>query len=103
MVRVTFGGRALAGFTYDGPDQQVKLYFPRPGQTAPVLPEPGTDGDPMRWYGAFQAIPEDERPWMRSYTVRAHDPASGTIDIDFVLHEGRGRARDPVGAVGEVR
>ncbi|MEV8416578.1 siderophore-interacting protein [Streptomyces niveus] len=90
MVRVTFGGPALADFTYDGPDQQVKLYFPRPGQTAPVLPEPGTDGDPMRWYGAFQAIPEDERPWTRSYTVRAHDPASGTIDIDFVLHEGEG-------------
>ncbi|MFE4492112.1 siderophore-interacting protein [Streptomyces niveus] len=90
MVRVTFGGPALADFTYDGPDQQVKLYFPRPGQTAPVLPEPGTDGDPMRWYGAFQAIPEDERPWARSYTVRAHDPASGTIDIDFVLHEGQG-------------
>lgn len=86
MVRVTFGGPALADFTYDAPDQQVKLYFPRPGQTAPVLPEPGADGDVMHWYGAFQAIPADVRPWMRSYTIRAHDPARGTVDIDFVLH-----------------
>lgn len=90
MVRVTFGGRALADFAYDAPDQQVKLYFPRPGQSAPVLPEPGADGDVMRWYGAFQAIPEGERPWARSYTIRAHDPARGTVDIDFVLHAGAG-------------
>lgn len=90
MVRVTFGGAAPADFSCDDPDQQVKLYFPRPGQTAPVLPEPGADGDVMRWYGAFQAIPEDERPWARSYTIRAQDPARGTVDIDFVLHEGDG-------------
>ncbi|WP_405679227.1 siderophore-interacting protein [Streptomyces sp. NBC_01511] len=88
MVRVTFGGPALADFSYDAPDQQVKLYFPKPGQTAPRLPAPGADGDVMRWYGAFQAIPEDERPWMRGYTIRAYDPARGTIDIDFVLHDG---------------
>ncbi|ORT56789.1 siderophore-interacting protein [Streptomyces sp. CB03238] len=89
MVRVTFGGEALAGFALAGPDQQVKLYFPKPGRATPVLPEPdGADGDVMRWYAAYSAIPEDERPWMRSYTVRAHDPRRGTIDIDFVLHDG---------------
>ncbi|MET4924766.1 siderophore-interacting protein [Streptomyces sp. PSRA5] len=89
MVRVTFAGPAPADLPYDdAPDQQVKLYFPRPGQSAPLLPEPGADGDVMRWYGAFQAIPEDERPWARSYTIRAQDPARGTLDIDFVLHEG---------------
>ncbi|MFF3753165.1 siderophore-interacting protein [Streptomyces sp. NPDC002018] len=98
MVRVTFGGSSLSDFTLDGPDQQVKLYFPRPGQTAPRLPAVGTDGDVMRWYGAFQAIPERERPWMRSYSVRAHDPGRGTIDIDFVLH-GDG----PPGPDGDAR
>ncbi|MFE2944172.1 siderophore-interacting protein [Streptomyces sp. NPDC059255] len=94
MTRVTFGGPGLAGFSLAGPDQQVKLYFPRPGQRVPRLPEPGTDGDVMRWYGAFQAIPEEERPWARSYTVRAHDPLRATIDIDFVLH---GREDDGAG------
>ncbi|MFF2190340.1 siderophore-interacting protein [Streptomyces sp. NPDC058155] len=92
MVRVTLGGPELADFSYEAPDQQVKLYFPKPGQIAPRLPETGADGDVMRWYGAFQAIPEDERPWTRSYTIRAHDPERGTVDIDFVLHDGAGVA-----------
>ncbi len=86
LVRVTFGGPGLAGFRLDAPDQQVKLYFPRHGRRAPRLPEAPADGDLMGWYQAFRTIPEDERPWMRSYTVRAHHPGTGTIDIDFVLH-----------------
>ncbi|MFI9117192.1 siderophore-interacting protein [Streptomyces venezuelae] len=88
MRRVTLGGDALAGFSLGGPDQQVKLFFPRPGQAEPVLPVPGADGDVMRWYAAYSALPEAVRPWMRSYTLRAHDPAAGTVDIDFHLHGG---------------
>ncbi|MET9480670.1 siderophore-interacting protein [Streptomyces sp. NPDC006638] len=89
MVRVTFGGPDLGDFALAGPDQQVKLYFPRAGQRVPRLPASGAAGpeqDVMRWYGAFQAIPEAERPWARSYTIRSHDPALGTICVDFVLH-----------------
>ena len=88
MARVTFGGDELAGLTLDGPDQQVKLYFPRPGQAVPRLPEP--DDDTMRWYAAYTAIPEPERPWMRSYTIRAHD--QDTVTVDFVLHGDAGPA-----------
>lgn len=90
MVRVTFTGDDLAGAALSGPDRQVKLYFPRPGRQRPVLPSP--DGDVMSWYEAYNAIPEDERPWMRSFTVRGHDPAHGTLDIDFVVHGGSGPA-----------
>ena len=93
MVRVTFGDPASAALVGDAPDQQVKLYFPRPGQRVPRLPETGTDGDVMRWYGAFQEIPEEERPWTRSYTVRGHDPARGTVDVDFLLHDGAAPGR----------
>ncbi|MEV5410111.1 siderophore-interacting protein [Thermopolyspora sp. NPDC052614] len=92
LRRVTFGGDDLADFSAAGPDQQVKLYFPTPGQARPRLPEPGDDGDIMRWYEAYNAIPEPERPWMRSYTLRAHDPLRRTIDIDFVLHDDAGPA-----------
>ncbi|MET7617818.1 siderophore-interacting protein [Streptomyces sp. NPDC005408] len=93
MVRITFGGPDLADFVLDGPDQQVKLYFPRPGRNAPLLPAvQEADGDVMRWYEAYSAIPEGERPWMRSYTVRGHDPARATIDVDFVLHDDAGPA-----------
>ncbi|MFD9219039.1 siderophore-interacting protein [Streptomyces sp. NPDC060064] len=93
MARITFGGPDLEGFALDAPDQQVKLYFPRPGRSGPRLPGPKDgDGDVMRWYEAYHAIPEDERPWMRSYTIRAHHPGHTTIDIDFVLHDDAGPA-----------
>jgi NADPH-dependent ferric siderophore reductase len=88
-VRVTFGGDDLSGLRLAGPDQQVKLYFPRPAdRPEPVLPPPDPDGDVMRWYAAYGAIPEAERPWMRSYTLRAHDPLAATVTIDFFAHEG---------------
>ncbi|MFC7306571.1 siderophore-interacting protein [Streptomyces monticola] len=95
MARITFGGADLADFRIAGPDQQVKLYFPKPGQARPRLPERGGDGtgdtdgahgDLIRWYEAYTALPEAERPWMRSYTVRAHHPQEAAVDIDFVLH-----------------
>ncbi|MEV7970892.1 siderophore-interacting protein [Sphaerisporangium sp. NPDC088356] len=90
MARVTFDAGDLAGSIGGEPDQQVKLYFPKPGQAVPRLPEPG--GDFMRWYEAFNAIPEDERPWMRSFTIRAVDRERKTVDIDFVLHGDAGPA-----------
>ncbi|MFH9725193.1 siderophore-interacting protein [Streptomyces sp. NPDC017254] len=86
MRRITLGGPGLGGFVLAGADQQVKLFFPRSGQTEPVLPAPGPDGDVMRWYAAYSALSEAERPWMRSYTFRAYDPAGATVDVDFFLH-----------------
>ncbi len=89
--RITFAGEDLAAYRNDEPDQQVKLYFPKPGQLVPILPKPHDD-DVMRWYEAYTAIPEDERPWMRGFTIRGHDPERATIDIDFVLHDDPGPA-----------
>ena len=112
MVRVTFDGPGLAGFVPVAPDQQVRLCFPRPGQVVPRLPEPRADGDPARWYHAYLAMPEDERPWMRTYTIRSHDPVRRTVDIDFVLHGDAGPASrwamavepgDVLGMVGPTR
>lgn len=91
MARVSFGGDDLADFRILEPDQQVKLYFPKPGQAAPRMPATA-DTDFMSWYQAYNAIPEPDRPWMRSYTVRAHDPRRGVIDVDFVLHHDAGPA-----------
>jgi NADPH-dependent ferric siderophore reductase len=93
MQRVTFGGPDLARFTPVGPDQHVKLFFPRrPGGRIdiPAMPD---DGDVGRWYGAYLQMPDGDRPWMRSYTIRAHDPGRAEIDVDFVLHgDGGGHA-----------
>ncbi|MER8044664.1 siderophore-interacting protein [Streptomyces sp. NPDC094032] len=95
MVRVTLGDPSLAEVSLAGPDRQVKLYFPRLGQPEPVLPAPDPDGDVMRWYAAYSAIPEERRPWMRSYTLRSHDPAAATVDVDFLLHGGDGGGDGP--------
>ncbi|NYI04545.1 siderophore-interacting protein [Allostreptomyces psammosilenae] len=92
MARVTFTGDGLADPGPHEPDQQVKLYFPRPGQSVPRLPDPAREGDLVRWYQAYQAIPEPERPWMRSYTIRARRPQQGAVDVDFVLHDDAGPA-----------
>jgi NADPH-dependent ferric siderophore reductase len=81
-VRVTFTGSGLDDLE-PWPDQQLKLLFPPPGRPVRL---PSDDDDVMRWYQAYLAIPEHERPVMRSYTVRSRD--RGTIDVDFVLHPG---------------
>ncbi|WP_329051477.1 siderophore-interacting protein [Amycolatopsis sp. NBC_01488] len=80
-VRVTFTGDGLADLE-PWPDQQLKLLFPPPGRPVRL---PSGDDDVLRWYQAYLAIPEDERPVMRSYTVRSR--ALGTIDVEFVLHD----------------
>ncbi|MEU9113229.1 siderophore-interacting protein [Streptomyces sp. NPDC048483] len=97
MVRVTFDGDGLDDFP-TWPDQQLKLLFPRPGQPAPRLPGTGADGDAMRWYEAFLALPEDERPWMRSYTVRSYDAERHRISVDFVLHAAAATPQDDADA-----
>ncbi|MFB6888323.1 siderophore-interacting protein [Kitasatospora sp. NPDC056327] len=106
-ARITFEAEQLEDGVGSAPDQQVKLCFPRPGQDAPVLPAGGDD--PMGWYRAYLALPEPERPWMRSFTLRRRRPGSALLEIDFVLHgaagpagdwAGRARPGDRLGMVG---
>jgi NADPH-dependent ferric siderophore reductase len=78
MVSVALGGEALADFELSGPTQHIKVLFPAPGQDAPAVPVPGPDGP--SW-------PDDQpRPVMRTYTPRRWNAASGTLDVEFVLH-----------------
>jgi NADPH-dependent ferric siderophore reductase len=64
MIRVTLGGD-LDGFTSLGFDDHVKLFF---SET-----EIGKDGE--------------QKPASRDYTPRRFDPAAGTLDIEFVIHD----------------
>ncbi|PWW62339.1 siderophore-interacting protein [Actinokineospora spheciospongiae] len=91
-TRVTFTGDGLDTLTR-WPDQQLKLCFPRPGQSEPRIPAEHP-ADVMRWYQAFMAIPGPERPWMRSYTVRHLRPGAAEFDVDFVLHDTPGPATE---------
>ena len=85
MVRMTFTGEGLADIG-TWPDQQLKLLFPKPGCSALV----SESSDVSVWYQAYLAIPEESRPWMRSFTVRSLD--DGVLTVDFVLHGDSGPA-----------
>ncbi len=69
MIRIVFGGDGLAGFAVgEFTDHYVKLQFPRDG------------------------APEDERPKVRTFTVRDWDPERLLLTIDFVVHGDEGIA-----------
>ncbi|MGW4528187.1 siderophore-interacting protein [Amycolatopsis sp. NPDC004378] len=89
-VRVTFSAVSFRDVPAGPPDQYVKVFFPLPGQETPVLPETGSDV--LSWYRTYLAMPDDVRPPMRTYTVRAHRPEAAEIDVDFVLHGDDGPA-----------
>lgn len=85
FLRVTFGGESLAGFRSGGFDQSLSLFLPASGQEHTVLPS--TDED--TWFTAWRGMPDEERPVMRSYTVREQrrtPEGADEVDIDFVLH-----------------
>ncbi len=78
--RVLFDAPQMRDFPFASQDQWIKLFFPLPGQADPVVPQ-GDD-----WYQRYRAMPDDERPPMRTYTVRDRDDEQRTVTVDFVLH-----------------
>ncbi|HWL04550.1 MAG TPA: siderophore-interacting protein [Xanthobacteraceae bacterium] len=76
MVRITLTGD-LDGFTSLGFDDHVKLIFPLPGESRPVVPE-----------SAGAPVPEGLMPSpMRDFTPRHYDAKANTLEIDFALHD----------------
>jgi len=84
MIRVVAGGDDLVAFPDTGySDRYVKILFPRPGV---AYPEP-FDMDAVR-----ADLPREQWPAVRTYTVRAFDPAARELTIDFVHHGDAGLA-----------
>ena len=88
MTRVTFTGEGVDAIK-PWPDQQLKLLFP-PADRPLVLPKASAEGDGMSWYQAYLSMPAEDRPTMRSFTVRAL--TDDALVIDFVLHDHGGPA-----------
>ena len=84
MLRIVVSGDDLAGFPV-GPfsDHYVKLVLPPAG--APYAPP----FDPER---IKAELPREQWPRMRTYTVRAWDPAANRLTLDFVVHGDEGLA-----------
>ena len=92
FARVTVTGDSLADFAGHGYDQRINLAFVSDrGQAAAY----DVDED---WYATWQATPVDERPPLRTYTVRSFRPADVELDLDFVLHGDAGPASRFAGA-----
>lgn len=88
-VRVTLGGPDLVDLPHAAPDGYLKLFLPLVRGEVPALPEIPADGDIGRWYRTYLAMPDGERPPMRTYTLRRRrdHPGGVEIDVDLVLHD----------------
>jgi NADPH-dependent ferric siderophore reductase len=82
MARITVGGPGIADYSGAGTDENVMVYLYEPGAE---LPEPLT-------LESARVAMSHTRPYMRSYTIRRHDPEADEIDFDFVLHGDHGPA-----------
>lgn len=68
MQRITLQGEALSQFPADCEGGYIKLLFNEMG---------GTD---------IQSVSEENRPLMRTYTIRRFYPETCSIEVDFVRH-----------------
>jgi NADPH-dependent ferric siderophore reductase len=78
MRRVVFGGPGLTDFASTGVgDEYLRVLFPAPGTTEPVLP---VVTDNVLDYSSI------DLGLLRTYTVRHFE--TGRVTIDFVVHDG---------------
>jgi NADPH-dependent ferric siderophore reductase len=81
FVRLTLTGPELAGFGAAGCDQRFKLVLSRDDAGLDRLRARGS-----AWYPEYCAMPEEQRPAIRTYTVRSVRPERAELDVDVVLH-----------------
>jgi len=77
--RLTLGSPNLDSLLWAGVDQRVKLVLRTAALDAGI---PAAED----WFEWWRSLPDDVRPPMRTYTVAAHRPEFGEVDIDFAVH-----------------
>lgn len=84
MVRVVLGGTGYDTFCPSQfTDSYVKVVFVRPGIDVDALPQPLT-------LDSFDGLTDEERPVIRTLTVRRADPVAREIAIDVSVHGDHG-------------
>jgi NADPH-dependent ferric siderophore reductase len=86
FVRVTLTGDDLDEVADNGYDQRVKLLLPAPDGGFAHL------GSGASWYADWRRLPDEHRPPIRTYTVRAVRAETRELDLDMVLHGDTGPA-----------
>lgn len=85
VTRMTLTGEQLASFASRSPAEHIKIFLPRPGESATPQTVAGPDGPTFP--------PELPRPLSRTYTPRRFRPDSLELDVDVVRHgDGPGSA-----------
>jgi NADPH-dependent ferric siderophore reductase len=86
LTRVVLGGSGFDTFTpNDFTDAYVKIVFVADGTDVGALPAPLT-------LDSFNELPLEQRPTVRTYTVRSVDAERREVAIDFVVHGDQGVA-----------
>jgi NADPH-dependent ferric siderophore reductase len=86
LIRVVLGGEGFDRFTpNEFTDSYVKLVLVDDGVDVSALPRPLT-------LDSFNKLPAEQRPSVRTYTVRRVDAERREISIDFVVHGEHGVA-----------
>lgn len=84
MVRVVLGGSGYDTFRpSEFTDSYVKVVFVRHGIDVAALPQPLT-------LDSFDGLPDEDRPVIRTLTVRRADPVAREISIDVSVHGDHG-------------
>lgn len=91
LVRFTFTGPQVGKMETYAPDQRIKLFFPSNEGSLDTLFNV-VQQQTQDWYEAYRDLPEDQRPAMRTYTIRALRPEQAEVDVEFVLHGDNGPA-----------
>ena len=85
LVSVRVTAEDLSRFAEAAPTAHIKVFLPAPGQDVPTMPIMTPEG---------RVWPEDQlRPTVRTYTPRAYDPDTNTLEVQFLLH-GEGPASE---------
>ena len=86
MIRLVLGGTGFDTFKpSEFTDSYVKIVIVRDDVDVDALPQPLT-------LDSFNELPEEQRPVVRTYTVRRVDADRREITIDFVVHGEHGVA-----------
>ncbi|MCH4811738.1 siderophore-interacting protein [Vreelandella neptunia] len=91
LVRFTFSGPDVGQMATHAPDQRIKLFFPQADVSLNSLLEIAKLEE-HDWYEAYRALPDAQRPPMRTYTIRALRPELAEVDVEYVLHGDNGPA-----------
>lgn len=86
MLSCTFSGEEIRQMKMDAPDQRIKLLLPGPSGRPFTPPEEG------HWWEAICALPAEDRPVLRTYTLRHVNAGAAEMEVEFVMHGTEGPA-----------